>query len=115
MTANLVAQVVQNLYNKIDINKMSEGFDKIKQFDSQGRVSDEWVNREIKEKSYIRWCHAIALLESYCKMNLATFQETELVYKWARRVCDDRNAMYNQWRAYGGYSTFNQWLNKKYS
>ena len=112
MTANFIAQVVENLYHKVDIDKMSEGFDKIKQFDSPGRVSDDWVNRRITEKSYIRWCQAIGLLETYCQQNFATFEETELVYKWAKRVCDDRNIKYNQCRAYGGYSTFNQWLKK---
>ena len=32
MTANYIAKVVESLYNKVDIDKMSEGFDKIKQY-----------------------------------------------------------------------------------
>jgi hypothetical protein len=113
MTAHYIAKVVESLYNKVDINKMSEGFDKLKQYDSPGRQSDEWVNRRITEKSYIRWCMAIGVLETYCQRNFATFKETELVYKWAKRVCEQRNYEYNQWRIWGGYRTFEQWLNKR--
>jgi len=113
MTANYIANVVESLYNKVDINKMSEGFDKLKQYDSPGRQSDEWVNRRITEKTYTRWCQAVGFLENYCRDNFATFKETELVYKWAKRVCEQRNYEYNQWRAFGGYSTFDQWLNKR--
>ena len=113
MTADYIARVVESLYHKVDIDKMSEGFDKLKQYDSPGRQSDEWVNRRITEKSYIRWCMAIGVLETYCQHNFATFKETELVYKWAKRVCEQRNYEYNQWRAFGGYKTFEQWLNKR--
>ena len=112
MTAHYIAKVVESLYDKLDINKMSEGFDKIEKYNC-GRLSDEWVNREINEKSYIRWCYAIGTLETYCKQNLATFEETELVYKWAKDICEQRNKLYNQWRAFGWYMTFEQWLNKK--
>ena len=113
MTANYIAKVVDSLYNKVDINKMSAGFDKLKQYNDCGRTSDEWINRSITEKSYIRWCQSITTLEDYCRKNLTTFKETELVYKWAKNVCEQRNNLYNQWRAFGGYSTFAEWLNKK--
>ena len=113
MTADYIARVVESLYHKVDIDKMSEGFDKLKQYDSPGRQSDEWVNRQITEKSYIRWCQAIGFLETYCRMNFTTFKETELVYKWAKRVCEDRSKLYNEWRAFGGYRTFDEWLNKR--
>jgi hypothetical protein len=113
MTANFIAQVVENLYNKVDIDKMSEGFNQIRKYDDSGRMTDDWVNIRITEKSYIRWCQAIGLLETYCSQNFATFEETELVYKWAKRVCEYRNSEYNKWRAYGGYSTFNEWLKRK--
>ena len=113
MTAHYIAKVVESLYNKVNIDKMSAGFDKLKQYDSPGRMSDEWINRRITEKSYIRWCQAVGVLENYCRDNFTTFKETELVYKWAKNVCNQRNDMYNQWRAFGGYSTFDQWLNKR--
>ena len=112
MTANFIAQVVENLYNKVDIDKMSEGFDQIRKYDDSGRMTDDWVNTRISEKSYLRWVRAINTLETYCQMNFETFEETELVYKWAKRVCAYRNSAYNQWRAYGGYSTFKEWLKK---
>jgi len=110
MTANYIAKVVESLYDKVDIDKMSEGFDKLKQYDSPSRQSDEWINRCITEKSYFRWCQAIGFLENYCQENFATFKETELVYKWANKVCKQRN---NEYRANGGNRTFEQWLNKK--
>jgi hypothetical protein len=113
MTANHIAKVVESLYNKVDIDKMSAGFDKLKQYDSSGRQTDEWVNRCITEKSYIRWCMSINVLEDYCRKNYTTFKETELVYKWAKRICEQRNNDINQWRWNGGYSTFDQWLNKR--
>jgi hypothetical protein len=91
MTANYIARVVESLYNKLDINKMSAGWDKIKKYDDCGRVSDEWMNRSITDKTYIRWCMAINRLEEYCIKNYDTFEETELVYKWAKNVCEQRN------------------------
>lgn len=112
MTANYIAKVVESLYNKVDIDKILEGFNKLKKYHC-GRVSDEWANRQITEKSFIRWYKAIGILETYCRDNFATFEETELVYKWAKEVCDRRNYLYNQWRVYGGYSTFEQWLKKR--
>lgn len=113
MTPNYIARVVESLYDKVDIDKMSATFKDIKQFNDCGRTSDDWINRRITEKSYIRWCQAIGVLETYCQHNFATFKETELVYKWAKRVCEQRNYEYNQWRAFGGYNTFDQWLNKR--
>ena len=113
MTANYIAKVVESLYNEVDIDKMSEGFDKLKQYDSPGRQSDEWVNRSITEKSYFRWVKSCFVLEDYCRNNFTSFEETELVYKWAKEVCDQRTNLYNQWRGYGTCSTFDEWLNKR--
>ena len=113
MTANYIARVVQNLYNKIDIDKMCAGFDQLKKYEDSGRISDEWTNRRITEKSYIRWCQAISFLENYCRMNYTTFEETELVYKWAKSVCEQRTRDLNQWRQFGGHSTFEQYLKNK--
>jgi hypothetical protein len=98
MTANYIARVVENLYNKLDIDKMSAGWDKLKQYEC-GRISDEWTNRRITDKTYIRWCMAINLLEDYCMKN-ETFEETELVYKWAKWVCERRNESRAKKRAY---------------
>jgi hypothetical protein len=113
MTAHYIARVVESLYNKVDIDKMSAGFDTIKQFNDCGRTSDDWINRRITEKSYLRWCQAVGFLENYCRDNFTTFKETELVYKWAKNVCNQRNDMYNQWRAFGGYRTFDEWLDRR--
>jgi hypothetical protein len=112
MTANYIARVVESLYNKVDIDKMSEGFDKIEKY-SCGRLSDEWVNRQITEKSYIRWCFALATLEDYLRKNYETFEETELVYKWGKKICEQRNKDLNLHRMCGGYQTFSEWIKKK--
>jgi len=113
MTAHYIARVVESLYDKVDIDKMSARFNDIKQYNDCGRTSDDWVNRRITEKSYIRWCQAVGFLENYCRDNFTTFKETELVYKWAKNVCNQRNSLYNQWRAFGAYKTFDQWLDKR--
>jgi hypothetical protein len=115
MTANYVARVVESLYNKVDIDKMSEGFDKIEKY-SCGRLSDDWVNRQITEKSYLRWLKACYLLETYLQHNYSTFVETELVYKWGKRICEQRNKDLSMYRAFGnpfGKQDFNTWLKKK--
>jgi hypothetical protein len=114
MTANYIAQVVENLYNKLDLDKMSAGWDKIKKYNDWGGMTDEWINTRITDKTYIRWCMAIGVLEDYCRKNYDTFEETELVYKWAKNVCDGRTEIYNKWRAYGGYSTFKEYLKKNW-
>ena len=113
MTAHYIARVVESLFDKVDIEKMSATFKGIKKYEDCGRVSDEWVNIRITEKTYLRWCQAVGVLETYCRQNFATFKETELVYKWAKNVCEQRNYEYNQWRAFGGYKSFEQWLNKR--
>jgi hypothetical protein len=116
MTAHYFARVVESLYNKVDIDKMSAGFDQIKKYDSSGRMSDDWTNRRITEKSYIRWCMAIGAFEQYLRENYATFVETELVYKWGKRICDERNYELTMYRAYGNpfnTRTFKEWLRDK--
>jgi hypothetical protein len=90
MTANLIAKVVDNLYNKINIDEMLEEFNGIKKYEDCGRKTDEWVNKRIENKIYNRWLLACGKLEEYLYMNYATFEETELVYRWGKRVCEQR-------------------------
>jgi hypothetical protein len=114
MTAHFIARVVENLYNKIDIDAILEEFNGIKQYDDCGRKSDEWVNKQIKNKGYYRWLLACGKLEEYLYLNYATFEETELVYRWGKRVCNQRNYDLNKYRC--GYrlkdETFEIWLKK---
>ncbi len=110
MTANFIAQVVENYYNKLDLDKMAAPWKEIKQYNEYGNVTHEWINRDLKNPTYLRWCKAIGLLESYCLEHFDSFQETELVYKWAKRVCERRNAAVNQWKAFGGYNSFSNFL-----
>ena len=114
MTSNYIAKVVESLYNKVDIDKMSEGFDKLKKYEDCGRVSDEWVNRRITEKSYFRWCQSINVLEQHLIDNYTTFEETELVYKWGKKICERRNKEFNEFRSTPTHNTFEEWLNLKY-
>lgn len=110
MTANFIAQVVENYYQKLDIDEMTAPWKDIPQHNEYGTVTHEWINRELKNPTYLRWCMAIGVLESYCLANFESFVETELVYKWAKRVCERRNAALNQWKIWGGYNSFSKFL-----
>ena len=98
MTANFFAKVVDNLFNKVDIEEMLNEFKGIEKYNPCGRKSDEWVNKSIENKDYIRWCMAIGLFETYLLKNFDTFQETELVYKWGKKICNMRNEERNKAR-----------------
>lgn len=69
MTANFIAQVVENYYNKLDLDEMAIRWKEIKQFNEYGNKTHEWVNRDLKDPVYLRWCQAIGVLETYCKQN----------------------------------------------
>lgn len=112
MTAHFIAQVVENYYQKLDIDQMTAPWKDIPQRNEYGNVTHEWINRDLRDPTYIRWCQAIGVLESYCKANFETFQETELVYKWAKRVCEHRNHAINQYRVHGGYNSFSTFLKR---
>ena len=114
MTANFIAQVVENYYNKLSLEDMAAPWKGIKQYNEYGNVTHEWINRDLKEPKYIRWCQAIGVLESYCRQNFDTFQETELVSKWAPRICEERNYKMNEWKIFGGYDSFSNFLARKY-
>jgi hypothetical protein len=116
MTAHFIARVVDSLYQKMDVDAMINEFKGVKKYNDSGHITDEWYNQRIEEKSYYRWCKAIALLERYCRMNWETFEETELVYTWASNVCDARNEDKNIYRAYENpfnQQTFSEYLKKK--
>lgn len=110
MTTHFIAQVVENYYNKLSLEDMVEPWMNIKQHNQYGNVTHEWINHDLKEPKYIRWCQAIAVLERYCRQHFDSFQETELVYKWAEDICKRRNQAVNQWRQYGGYKSFSNYL-----
>jgi hypothetical protein len=50
-----------------------------------------------------RFSFGLNLLESHIRRNFSNFKETELVYKWAKDLCDSRNNLYNDYRASGWY------------
>lgn len=100
MTANFIAQLVENLYNKIDINELRKEFDGIEKYSSNGSITDEWVNKRIENKDYIKWVKSCSLLEIYLKYKFPDFEETELVRKWAKTICDERISHLNNSRLY---------------
>lgn len=116
MTAHYIARVVQSLYDKINIDEMNAEFNGIRQRNDCGRLSDEWVNKHITNKVFFRWLLACSLLEEHLYKNFTTFEETELVYRWAKKICDNRNNLRNLYRAYGNpwykQITFAEWLKK---
>jgi hypothetical protein len=116
MTAHYIAQIVQCEFDKVDLDEMSSGFDNIVKY-QYGRVSDDWVNRRIESKQYYRWLRACSLLETYLRLNYTTFVETELVYYWAKDICNRRNNDLNNYRMNGNpfnaCPKFEDWLNKK--
>lgn len=103
MTANFIAQVVENYYEKLSLEAMSEPWKDIKRVNEYGNATHEWINRELKDPIYIRWCYAISTLETYLKLHFDTFEETELVYKWAKPLCEARNRALNRFRIDGWY------------
>ena len=110
MTANFIAQVVENYYNKLDLDEMAVRWKDIQRVNEYGNVTHEWVNRDLKDPVYLRWCMAMGVLETYCCNHFETFIETELVYRWAKRVCEQRNAALNEWKVNGGYNSFSKFL-----
>lgn len=109
MTANLIAKVVESQYQKVSIDEMSSGFNRIKRY-KYGRLSDEWVNKQIENKQYDRWLYSCYLLEEYIRFHFADFEQTELVYRWAKDLCERKNMLLNNWRGNSYGMTFKEWL-----
>jgi len=111
MTANLIAKVVDSQYQKISIDEMNAEFNGIEKY-KYGRLSDEWVNKRIDNEQYHRWIHSCYLLEEYIRCHFADFEETELVYRWAKYLCEKKNMLKNKWRCNYTGLTFKEWLVK---
>lgn len=101
MTANYVAIIVQSMYDKINIDDILKEFKAIegmKKYDDYG-MTPEYQSFRIKNKAYNRWLESCYVLEAYLKFNFETFKETDLVYLWAKAICDRRNLWLNEKRA----------------
>ena len=109
MTANLIAKVVQSQFDKVDFDAILDNWKDIKKIDC-GRLSDEWVNTNIDDYQYYRWIKACNLLNEYISRNYESFEQTELVYYWAKDLCQSKNEDLNRWRQHGGYRTFKEFL-----
>jgi hypothetical protein len=54
-----------------------------------------------KTDSLYRYNRACSILEEYIHRNFYRFTETELVYKWAKGLCEIRIAFDNWYRSFG--------------
>ena len=108
MTAHLIARVVQSQFEKVDFDAIIDKWKHIKRIDGSGRFTDEWVNRQIDDKQYYKWMKSCSLLEEHIKRNFETFEQTELVYTWAKDLCIQKNNELNRWRQFGTYQTFSE-------
>jgi hypothetical protein len=107
MTSHYIARVVQSQFDKVDFDAIADKWKDIKRED-YGRVSDEWVNRRIDNEQYYKWLRACNLLEEHIKRNFETFEQTELVYTWAKDLCIQKNNELNRWRQFGWFKTFSE-------
>lgn len=111
MTANLIAKVVESQYQKISIDALLSEFNGIEKY-KYGRLSDEWVNKPIENEQYHRWADSCYVLEEYIRCHFADFEQTELVYRWAKDLCVRKNTLLNNWMGSGCGMTFKDWLAK---
>ena len=111
MTANLIAKVVESQYQKISIDALLSEFNGIEKY-KYGRLSDEWVNKSIGNEQYHRWADSCYVLEEYIRCHFADFEQTELVYRWAKDLCVRKNTLFNNWMGSGCGMTFKDWLAK---
>lgn len=111
MTANLIAKVVESQYQKVSVDELLSELNGIEKY-KYGRLSDEWVNKHIDNEQYHRWIDSIYTLEKYIMCHFADFEQTDLVYRWAKDLCERKNMLLNRWR--GNYTglTFKEWLVK---
>lgn len=112
MTAHELAQIVQDKFDAINIDEINQEFAGIEKYEQNGRITDEWNNKSIENKSFNDWIMACCRLEEYLRINLGTFTETELVYKWAKTICMRRNMLLSSWRSGYSYISFVDYLNK---
>ena len=112
MTAHQLAQIVQEKFDAINLEEVDKEFADIQKYDC-GRISDVWQNKQIENEAFVDWVKACSELESYLRLNLGTFTETELVYKWAKAICMRRNMLLSTWRSGYSYMSFVEYINKK--
>ncbi len=112
MKAHQLAEIVQNKFDAINIDEIQSQFQGINKYDNNGRISDEWNNKHIENEAFVQWIEACGELEMYLRVNLGTFKETELVYKWAKAICMRRNMLLSNWRSGYSYMSFVDYLNK---
>ena len=116
MTAHYIATIVDKCFNAIDFDAIMEKWKDIPRREACGRTSDDWVNRRINDPAYEKWNRACSLLHQYIKWNIDTFEETELVYYWAKPLCDHITSAKNhfngwEWWKYKSFPDF--YFNKR--
>lgn len=56
---------------------------------------------DLKHPPIYNYNRACSLLENYLNQNFDTFEETELVYKYAKYICEDRIAFLSWFNQFG--------------
>ena len=93
MTANLIAKVVENKLNKLNINSSEESFrSSIEKYNKAIGVLEDYIHLPINKY----WADRTRFFD---------FEETELVYKFAKDICDQRIRFKNWCRAWKFYYT----------
>lgn len=83
-----LAQMVEDYYNAMDI-------------------------ADPKSSSIYQWQMAAGLLDRYLSFHYCTFKESDLVYRWAKDKCKERNRELIKYRAYGYWcGTFCEYIKK---
>lgn len=112
MTSNYIAKVVESMYQKINIDELMSDIQGIKMRDENYNLTPEFQRCQFelsrglsKNNDFNRWIKACYTLEYYLQKNFETFEQTELVYKWAKDTCDRQIRYKNHKRAYLYFGT----------
>lgn len=63
-------------------------------------------------ENYNNFCYADALLKTFLKLKFSEFEITDEIYKWEKEICDAKIRLLNQWRAFGFYISFEEYLSQ---
>jgi len=83
MTANYIARIVQSEFDKMNLEQ---------------------------EETIYRWVRACELLKDHIRHNFHDFEQTELVYTWAKDLCETKILLLNKHRMSLLGNSFQEWL-----
>jgi hypothetical protein len=86
LTAHNIAELVQEKFDSIDFNEMLENWKDIPVLDSSGFYTISWQKRKFSPE-FTEWLVACGKLEDFLKQHPDS-EQTDLVYTWAKQVCE---------------------------